>query len=120
MQETLRFPAPEALYAGGCLFTAANKVCRIVLTVRQKQVEQVGTVVDDDMRLACESLFPKSDRVFRITPMDRVDFDAIVDEGRADSVLRRERIGAGDMHFSSAPRQGLCQVGRLRLQVDAK
>ena len=98
-------PAAQALHAGGRFLAAADHAVRILPALAEKQIDEVGAVVDHDIGMAAERFHPKPARFLIGRSVDRIDRDAVIHQSRADRILGGQAIGAGHMQLGAAARK---------------
>ena len=103
--------------AAGRFLAAAPDFLRQLRTLFVNAADQIGAVIDDDVRLVFQrhldvtGIFFGCGRVIRVYPQ------TVLRQRRRDLVLRAEWIGAGDGHLRAACRQHLAQIGGLGFQM---
>ena len=107
----------QAVDAGGGLLAAADDPGDQIPVLRMHQVNQVAAVVNDDVRPdlkdAAEALLVFLHR----TAVARENLDPARGDGGGHVVLRRKRIGAGDVHLAPAHFEHAAEVGGLGLHM---
>ena len=103
--------------AASRFLAAAPDFLRQLRTLFVNAADQIGAVIDDDVRLVFQrhldvtGVFLRCGRVIRVYPQ------TVLRQRRRDLVLRAEWIGAGDGHLRAACRQHLAQIGGLGFQM---
>ena len=108
---------PQAVDAGRRLLTAADDLRNKIRELRVHQVHKIAAVVNDDVRPDGEHAAQVRLVFFVRAAVDRVHVHALRRQRCGNVVLRRQRVGPGDVHLRAAHLEHTAQVGRLGLQM---
>ena len=110
----------QAVNTGGRFLTTADHVRQQVAIFGVNHVHQVSSVVDDQIRTGRDNGTDAGLILFGRGAVQSKHMLALGSQGGGHIVLRAEGIATGGPHFGPAGRQGLAQMGRLGLHVNAQ
>ena len=105
---------------GGGFFPAAPDILFDFGIFVVHHVQNIPAVVNNDVRFGLDDQFDTFIVQFCIRTMEGIDIQSAVSQCSRDIILCGKRIGAGDVHFSSACRQDTAQIGGFGLKMDGQ